>query len=731
MDKVVHIMTVGTSLLTNDGSLEDRALNDKNRQNINSLNEKCHSAMNSLNLNIELNQIKKEIIGLLKSIDLSHEISLRGKKQGSDRLPQELSYLWIRKNNLKNKPSQAEEIYLLPSNTPHAKFCAEVIKEYINNNNLNSYYIVKYICPLDGIDPYDGNKFNAEGIKNLFEVIHTLISLYPKNDRIYLNITGGYKGLVPYSTLQGMLYPSENVTICYLFEESPTIIEIPSYPIGVDFHLWHRNSTRLKMICEHKIEAFRENLDRKISTLLYGNQLNIFGEQLKERYENQLKEQPLEIYTKEIVEKLLPDSLNGDASKYRNILNNLIDRAGDNIWTGDKVPEMVEHAKRHHHNLLEFAEMFLTPILGVNSGFLNPEERFCLIAGILLHDCGHSLDYMETNNYGLVPLFPGEIREYHHLLSAMRLEDPELAKTLGWPKKNDLNKSLHDAVITVCRYHRRKMPFNDSDDEFTNPFTNEDFPVLSQYKNNFNGVDILKVVSLMRIIDGCDNQATRLGSKETVEITKELLKKDYESIKKRAKDAIEAYKHVCKILDSSNDELKNGSNDELKNGSNHIDCENMKLVDNYMEFRIKCLNTLKNDNSENNKTLARLWLTAAELVDRADMKHKQEVHYLKHQCVKKVLVIPSDNNGTDNNGSNNISFDVVLIKNDEIAQKYLYVEVKNNKTYKELIEEEVCSEYKGVEKYLADEHKMRLKYWWKEDYDKPGNNGIPFYKYDG
>lgn len=733
MGRKVHIMTVGTSLLTNDGELNSRNKKNNNYYKVESLNKECSSALDSLNAkNQNPLSAKENIIKVLKDIDPEHEISLRehaNRDKGSDRLPQELSYLWIRKKDkLTTPPSPPEEIYLLPplsSHTPHARFCAEVIKEYLETyNDLKDYYTVKGICPVEGIDPYDGEKFREAGIKNLFEAIHSLMELYDEDDRIYLNITGGYKGLVPYSTIQGMLYPKENVTICYLFEDSPEIIEIPVYPVGVDFHLWHRNSTRLKMICEYGIEEFRDNLDNKISNLLDKNQLDTLGIQLRERYNQQLEQQPLEIYTKEIVKILLPDCLGGNVSKYREILNNLIDRAGENIWTGDKIPEMVEHAKRHHHNLLVFAEMFLTPIFKVNSDFLNAEERFCLIAGILLHDCGHSLDYMRTDRYGIVPLFPGEIREYHHLLSAMRLDDPELAEKPGWPrrdglKSNGLNGGLHDAVLTVCRYHRKRMPFNQGEEPFKNPFTEEEFPPLIECKKNFNGmnIDIMKVVALMRIIDGCDNQATRLGSPETVEITTTLLKRDYESARERAFEAIEGYKFMCRLIKDPS---------PLKAGCNYIDEGNMKLED-YTGFRIDCLETLKNSSSkEDDKTLARLWLTTAELIDRADMKHKQEEHYIKHQCVREVLVLPADGFK-----DNNLCFDIVLVKNGEIADEYMGRQNSRGETYREMIEGEVASEYCGIERYLSSELKLRLKYWWKEEFDRRGNGGKPFYEYHG
>lgn len=722
-----HIITVGTSLLTNDGYLRNKRNNQ--RDEIDKLNNKCKDIETAIiggqtHTEHDIN----ETVQLLTQLNPEDEINLRPpdlrQPKGTDRLPQELSYLWIRKRNeLRTNPEFPELVYLLPSGTPDSRFCAEVAKSYINNHaELSNYFKVVDICPVEGINAFEGMQFRDQGVKNLFEIVYELINLLSKQYTIYLNITGGYKGIVPYSTLQGMLHPSGKVTICYLFESSQEIIKIPSYPIGVDFHLWHRNAVRLKMVCEYGITCFKEkNLDPKLKELIQDNNLDALGKQLEQKYIEQSKEQPLEIYSKEIVRIILCDDSN--ASKYIEILEGIINKAGVNIWTGDKVPEMVEHARRHHHNLLEFAEMFLSPIFAENNSFLNIKERFCLIAAILLHDCGHSIDYVDTgkDSFGLVPLFPGEIRKYHHLLAPRRLEDPELGETIGWVKKEDLKKTgidenIHDAVMTVCRYHRRSTSFNDNEQKFSNPFTKETFPPLVQCRDYFKniGVDIMKVVALMRLIDGCDNQASRTGNKESVEITLELLKKDYESTRKRAEEALEAYKHVCIAI-------KNDNNDELRVGCNYIDCENMKLNDEYMGFRIKCLETLKDSKNNGDKTLARIWLTAAELADRANMQHNQDVHYLKHQCVERVMVIPSRN--FNNNG--NFEFDIVLYKNDEIAEKYLSNERKA------FIEDELKSEYSAIEGYLLNKCNLRIRYWWETGHKEMNNGGQPFYEYLG
>ncbi|MBI4650843.1 hypothetical protein HY745_06080 [Candidatus Desantisbacteria bacterium] len=565
----------------------------------------------------------------------------------------------------------------------------------------------KKITPIDGINAYDGEEFKNKGITELFTKINSIINKYKNDDsyRIYLNITGGYKGVVPYATLQGMLYP-EKVTICYLYESSLEIIEIPKYPIGVDYHKWEKNVVRLKMIDKGE-EDFKKNLAPEIENLIKNGHLDTLGKQLQDKYESESKDARLEVYSKEIINILLKDTPKDNLSYYREKLEGMITKAGVHIWTGDKIPEMVEHARRHHHNLLKFAEQFFT--FDKDKKFFNINERFCLIAGILLHDCGHSLNFIKIKNEE-IPLFPNEIRDFHHFLSVQRLNNDKMADDLGWIEIKKFNLNLSEAILEVCLNHRRRMPFDKDDNEKGVKYlSNERELKLEDKKEKFIDIDIMKIVAFMRIIDGCDNQVGRAGKKNEITIACNLIDKDYEILKNKAKDAFEAYKHCCILAHEGNDELKKGCiYIENDNG-------NIKLKKEYINFKKICLEKLKNG-SDIEKTLATVWLTAAEFIDIASMRFSHKDHYIKHQCVKEVLIYhPKDS----------LEFDIVLYPNNEegIADVYL------NESRKKLIEKEVSDEYKEVEKYLYNTYKIKLRYWWEKEYNKFINNekSSPFY----
>ena len=70
-------------------------------------------------------------------------------------------------------------------------------------------------------------------MRSLFERIDTLRK-ETTEDRIELNATGGFKGMVPYLTLYGMFY---DLPVSYIFEQSETLIQLPRIPLAFD---WRR-----------------------------------------------------------------------------------------------------------------------------------------------------------------------------------------------------------------------------------------------------------------------------------------------------------------------------------------------------------------------------------------------------------------------------------------------------------------------------------------------------------
>lgn len=732
MGNIVHIIIVGTSLLSNTGEIRNCTSLENEIKN---LNNKCKntkdSLSNGLNERVLYSKIS-EINVLLLKLNPEDEIKFRPAKDGGpkDRLPQEVSYLTIK---AKEKPPETgnnkgqARCYLISSDSKIGKVCAGVIKEYVNQQVfLKMHYEVKDVEVADGVDAESAGKFKNAGFRNLINKINEIIDKELKGAaRIYLNITGGFKGMVPYGTIVGMLRASEKITLCYLFEDSKEIIEMPRYPIGIDFHLWHRNAARLQIVMEgHDVNnAFYNKLNEPVKNLLFNegskNSLFSLGKTLKKQYDDLLQIDPLKVYSSEIVDNLMKGT-DETTARLKDILKKIIDSVGDLIWVGDKIPEMVEHAHRHHHNLLVFAEMFLTPVLAVNPEFLTPEETFCLLAGVLLHDCGHSLNYItvkkEDGSDLRVPLFTSEIRDFHHYLSCQRLNNKETAEELNWPYPDNeappLDKKLHEAVLIVCLYHRKRMSYT-ADGQFTIPFINKTFPSLQKHITDLKDklparekVDLMKVVALMRLIDSWDNQSRRAGSKKYVEHVLGLMKRDEEIAWEKAKIGrrllYTAYKATTK--DSNIKEI----------------CALIvrKPKEWYTTGHVLCHALLNKPScTQEEKTFARAWLVAAESIDNANMKSHQEKHYMKHQHIKEVLIVPDN---TDNKfGTDNINFKIIFVENSASAKdldasnKYPGLEGRTMRAFVE--SEEVLPEYEPLKKYIKTNYKITLTYCWRNN----------------
>lgn len=749
--EIVHILTVGTSLLENGGG-SGRSQTQYPRE-VDRLNRECKTTKQLASIHRRpedlINLRKLSVLGALNHLDGDTELSFRPPcrlDSPTDRFPQEVSYLWLHAREYGQNEPKAD-CYLLASDTTLGGFCAAVIRDYVNQQpDLRTRYHVVRDDPVPGVDALNAKAFEEDGFRNLLDKVDAIVQQYTSASRIYLNFTGGFKGLLPYGTLQGMLYASgqtlpARAILCYLFEETPKIIYMPAYPIGLNFHHWHRNATRLRMVLRGE-ESFRNNLSEEMRNLLTPGSKNLFslGQYLEKEYEQQLSEDPLKVYSREIIHGLLPDNLGQKAQTLRGLLDDIVKQVGDLIWIGDKIPDMVDHALKHHQHLLEFAELFLTPILARDPGFMNSQERFCLLAGILLHDCGHSLDYfksesMKTPDGREILLFPSEVRDYHHFLTRDRLNDPETAKELAWRGRQGfedegLDGDLHDAVCAVCLYHRRRTGYDqyaseEKRNEAKNHLAGEDLlPLLKcdlTKRLQTKGIDLMKVVAFMRLIDGCDVQSRRAGSPQFVEHKQKILERDYRTALRRAREAWTLYIDMDQEYQQSAEfqQLTGAIEEE---GSGHLRLKK----DPARQVRTSCLNLL-NAANPHVKRLAQLWHIAAELVDRADMKFKQHEHYLKHRCVKEVLVFPS----AIEPGKTQLAFDVVLYPDSDLIGKLDETVEMDGKqqTRRELIENEISSEYGSVREYAFAHYGLRVRYWWEDSYEarNASPTGKPFF----
>lgn len=222
MGKVVHIIIVGESLISNTGGEGCRKRESDKVLELNDftsrIDERTYYNEDKVN----------RITDILLNVNPEEELGFRGNPRivCQDRLPKEISYLFLRKKQNTTKCNTTKEkVYLISADSNPLKICSEVVKRYIfQRPELNEIYDVSTdIKFISGVSCYNGNEFQQEGIKNLLSAISDIVEKYKDAEKIYLNITDANTAAIPFLVFYAISH--KNVVICCLHENSPDIIE--------------------------------------------------------------------------------------------------------------------------------------------------------------------------------------------------------------------------------------------------------------------------------------------------------------------------------------------------------------------------------------------------------------------------------------------------------------------------------------------------------------------------
>lgn len=238
------LTTVGTSLCTN---LIKETRNETLSNSIASLENSVYSAQ-TLEVNKKkLNQLKNELKDFAKKEDASAEI----------------------KSCLKMKEILGDdiEVQLITTDTILSNLCAEVIKETLEDNGI-SVNFNPVNDRIEYLQVKDKAKFEKEGLTNLINYLNKISNNY--YDDLSINITGGYKGVIPFLTLWAQI---NKIPIYYIFEESDELIRIPQTPIDIDFGLFEKFSAEFLELAgevEESLESYvrRKNLPKEVKELI-------------------------------------------------------------------------------------------------------------------------------------------------------------------------------------------------------------------------------------------------------------------------------------------------------------------------------------------------------------------------------------------------------------------------------------------------------------------------------
>jgi len=193
------------------------------------------------------------------------------------------------------------KIRLLATDTVPSRLAAELIKEQTFLHPLTGKEIPVDFYPerdvITGLRVDDAEVFQTDGLHSF---IRRFIGLNKQYGPLILNITGGYKGLIPYLTLIGQIH---KVPVMYKFEDSEALITIPQLPINFDWQLAVDYGDQLRIVTKIT-EGDKQALIKK-HILDQKGELAPLGIILKD-------------YAKEIDRKnFLNDNLRGDCAEFR------------------------------------------------------------------------------------------------------------------------------------------------------------------------------------------------------------------------------------------------------------------------------------------------------------------------------------------------------------------------------------------------------------------------------
>ncbi|MDS4031989.1 MAG: putative CRISPR-associated protein [Candidatus Contendobacter sp.] len=120
--------------------------------------------------------------------------------------------------------SASDTVVLFSSETPDGQVCARALKHYLEQARPS---LVCHIKIIPGLQVTNAQRFRTDGVLNFTkEVLHEIDANGPA--QCVLNPTGGFKSLVPYTVLIGMI---KGVPAKYIFEQSSALIPLPVMPV--------------------------------------------------------------------------------------------------------------------------------------------------------------------------------------------------------------------------------------------------------------------------------------------------------------------------------------------------------------------------------------------------------------------------------------------------------------------------------------------------------------------
>ena len=121
-------------------------------------------------------------------------------------------------------------LHFFATDTPAGTLAARIISDFAREY----FKIQTEVVRIEGLQVTDDTSFNTQGIRRFISRVFDRLNKASRGTyRRVLNPTGGYKGVVPYLTLIGMI--EEDVEISYIYETSSALITLRRIPMTLDY----------------------------------------------------------------------------------------------------------------------------------------------------------------------------------------------------------------------------------------------------------------------------------------------------------------------------------------------------------------------------------------------------------------------------------------------------------------------------------------------------------------
>jgi putative CRISPR-associated protein (TIGR02619 family) len=145
----------------------------------------------------------------------------------------------------------SDEVILLTSDTAEGMACGTILKSTIQQifgvENVS-------LTRVQGLQARDGERLKKQGIPYLINLLTPVLQDPQRRyaGGVILNPTGGFKGVVPFMTVLGMLYGAK---VVYIFEFSNQLVTLPPLPVTLDPEIFERARPALDWAKEQAVFA--------------------------------------------------------------------------------------------------------------------------------------------------------------------------------------------------------------------------------------------------------------------------------------------------------------------------------------------------------------------------------------------------------------------------------------------------------------------------------------------